>query len=216
MKGRRLVLDPLVDNNPVTLQILGICSALAVTTALDTALTMGAALIAVLSVASLVISSLRRIIPREIRLIVQITVIATLVIVADLVLQAYLWDISQRLSIFVALIVTNCIVLGRAEAFALQNPPFPSLLDALGNGLGYAGVLAVVASLRELFGTGRLLGGQVLPLAEEGGWFEPLSFMGLAPAGFFALGLLVWALRAARPVREECGEIAPIRRRIGS
>jgi Na+-transporting NADH:ubiquinone oxidoreductase subunit D len=216
MKGRRLVLDPLVDNNPVTLQILGICSALAVTTALDTALTMGAALIAVLSVASLVISSLRRIIPREIRLIVQITVIATLVIVADLVLQAYLWDISQRLSIFVALIVTNCIVLGRAEAFALHNPPFPSLLDALGNGLGYAGVLAVVAILRELFGTGRLLGGQVLPLAEEGGWFEPLSFMGLAPAGFFALGLLVWALRAARPVREEGGEIAPIRRRIGS
>lgn len=215
MKGRRLVLDPLVDNNPVTLQILGICSALAVTTALDTALTMGAALIAVLSVASLVISSLRRIIPREIRLIVQITVIATLVIVADLVLQAYLWDISQRLSIFVALIVTNCIVLGRAEAFALHNPPFPSLLDALGNGLGYAGVLAVVAILRELFGTGRLLGGQVLPLAEEGGWFEPLSFMGLAPAGFFALGLLVWALRAARPVREEGGEIAPIRRRIG-
>lgn len=215
MRSRRLVLDPLIDSNPVTLQILGICSALAVTTALDTALTMGAALIAVLMAASLVISGLRRIIPPEIRLIVQITVIATLVIVADLVLQAYLWDISQRLSIFVALIVTNCIVLGRAEAFALHNPPGPSLLDALGNGLGYAGVLAVIGALRELFGSGRLLGHQILPLAEEGGWFEPLGFMGLAPAAFFALGLLVWVLRVARPVREEAGESVSIRRRIG-
>jgi len=203
---RRLLTDPLIDANPVTLQLLGICSALAVTVTLDTALTMALAMTVVLVLASLIISALRRLIPPEIRLIVQITIIASLVMVIDLVLQAYLYDISQRLSIFVGLIVTNCIILGRAEAFALRTPPWPSLLDALGNAAGYSLVLVVVATLRELLGKGQILGWQVLATRDQGGWFEPLGFMGLAPSAFILLGLLVWALRAARPAQIEAPE----------
>ncbi len=206
---RRLLLDPLVDANPVTLQVLGICSALAVTVALDTALTMAAAMTMVLCLSSLLISALRNLIPSELRLIVQITIIATLVMVIDLVLQGYLFEISQRLSIFVGLIVTNCIILGRAEAFALRNRPWPSLLDGFANGAGYSLVLVIVATLRELLGTGRLLGWTVLQSVEEGGWFTPLGFMGLAPSAFIILGLLVWALRAARPTQIEAPEFEP-------
>ena len=201
--SRRLLLDPLIDANPVTLQVLGICSALAVTVTLDTAVTMAAAMTAVLCLSSVIISLLRSLIPTEVRLIVQITIIASLVMVIDLLLQAYQFEISQRLSIFVGLIVTNCIILGRAEAFALHNPPWHSLLDALGNGVGYSLVLAVVAILRELLGTGNILGFPILPTVDEGGWFAPLGFMGLAPSAFILLGLLVWALRAARPKQIE-------------
>jgi Na+-transporting NADH:ubiquinone oxidoreductase subunit D len=195
MAALRTFTGPIIKDNPVTLQILGICSALAVTTSMTTALTMCAALTAVLIAGSATISSLRRHIPNSIRLILQITIIASLVIVADLVLQAYLYSVSQRLSIFVSLIVTNCIVLGRAEAFAMQNPVWPSVLDAAGNGLGYSAVLLVVAFVRELIGQGTLFGATVMPAVEDGGWYQPLGFMLLAPSAFFILGLLIWALR---------------------
>ncbi|MGR3591580.1 MAG: NADH:ubiquinone reductase (Na(+)-transporting) subunit D [Limimaricola soesokkakensis] len=194
--------DPLIRSNPVTLQILGICSALAVTTTLATALTMAAALIFVLCASAAIISAIRRHIPHAIRLILQITIIATLVIVTDEVLRAYAFEISQRLSIFVGLIVTNCIVLGRAEGFAMHHPVGPSILDALGNALGYGLVLVIVATIRELFGTGRLLG-TPMPLAEQGGWFEPLRLMQLAPSAFFIIGLMIWAIRTARPEQVE-------------
>ena len=186
---------PLLRENPVTVQILGICSALAVTTSMTTAATMCAALTGVLIASSGVISLIRRHIPGPIRLILQITIIAAMVIVADLLLQAYAFAVSQRLSIFVSLIVTNCIVLGRAEAFAMSNPPGPSMLDALGNGLGYSAILLVIAFVRELLGQGTLFGATVFPSVEDGGWFEPFGFMLLAPSAFILLGLLVWAIR---------------------
>lgn len=193
----------LVDENPVTLQILGICSALAVTTSMTTALTMSVALTAVLMAGNGIISILRRHIPKAVRLILQITVIAALVIVVDLVLQAFFYEVSKRLSIFVSLVVTNCLVLGRAEAFAMQNRLWPSLLDGLVNGLGYSLILLIVGFVRELLGRGTLFGLAVLPLAENGGWFEPLGVMLLAPSAFFVLGLLVWAIRSARPAQAE-------------
>jgi Na+-transporting NADH:ubiquinone oxidoreductase subunit D len=202
----RHLTSPLIDNNPITLQMLGICSALAVTTALDTALTMSLALMAVLATASTVISLIRRHIPASIRLVVQITIIASLVIVADQVLRAFAYEISQRLSVFVGLIVTNCIVLGRAESFAMRNPVWPSLLDGLGNGLGYGLILMLVATIRELLGSGSLFGVPVLPLAVDGGWFVPLGFMLLAPSAFFIIGLLIWAIRTRRPAQAEADE----------
>ncbi|MEF3048986.1 NADH:ubiquinone reductase (Na(+)-transporting) subunit D [Pseudotabrizicola sp. L79] len=194
---------PLIDANPITLQMLGICSALAVTTALDTALTMAVALTAVLMVASAAISLIRNHLPSAIRLVVQITIIAALVIVADQLLRAFAYDISQRLSVFVGLIVTNCIVLGRAEAFAMRNPVWPSVLDGLGNGLGYGIILLAVATLREGLGAGTLFGVQVLPLASEGGWFTPLGFMLLAPSAFFIIGGMIWLIRSLRPDQVE-------------
>ncbi|MFY9205126.1 MAG: NADH:ubiquinone reductase (Na(+)-transporting) subunit D [Yoonia sp.] len=197
---------PLIDNNPVTLQMLGICSALAVTTALDTALIMSLALLTVLATASTLISLIRAHLPSSIRLVVQITIIASLVIVTDQVLRAYAFEISQRLSVFVGLIVTNCIVLGRAEAFAMHNPVWPSFLDGVGNGLGYGLILMIVATIRELFGSGALFGVTVLPLVTEGGWFEPLGFMLLAPSAFFIIGLLIWGIRTRRPAQIEANE----------
>ncbi|MEX0957175.1 MAG: NADH:ubiquinone reductase (Na(+)-transporting) subunit D [Rhizobiaceae bacterium] len=199
---------PIIDNNPITLQILGICSALAVTTSLATALTMSAALTAVMASSSLVISSIRGHLPSSIRLVVQITIIASLVIVADQMLKAYAFEMSQRLSIFVGLIVTNCVVLGRAEGFAMHNPPWPSFLDGLGNGLGYSLILLLVGTIRELFGTGNLLGYPVLPTVEAGGWFQPLGLMLLAPSAFFIIGLLVWAIRSIKPAQIEKPEFA--------
>ncbi len=201
--------DPLVRQNPVMLQILGICSALAVTTSMATALTMAASLTVVLVLSAGIISVIRRHIPDAIRLIVQIVIVASLVIVIDQILQAYLHDISQKLSVFVSLITTNCLVLGRTESYARLNPPVPSMVDALGNGLGYSLVLVVLGSLRELFGAGRLLGWQVLPLAEQGGWFTPMSLMLLAPSAFFLLGGLVWALRSLRSEQAEPLEFTP-------
>ncbi|WP_372841096.1 NADH:ubiquinone reductase (Na(+)-transporting) subunit D [Phaeovulum sp.] len=194
---------PLIDNNPITLQILGICSALAVTTSMATALTMSLALTVVLTTASAAISLIRRHLPTSIRLIVQITIIASLVIVADQILRAYAYEMSQRLSVFVGLIVTNCIVLGRAETFAMRNPVWPSILDGLGNGLGYSLVLMLVAAIREGLGSGSLFGVQLLPLASEGGWYQPLGFMLLAPSAFFIIGLLIWAIRTRHPAQVE-------------
>jgi Na+-transporting NADH:ubiquinone oxidoreductase subunit D len=202
----RYLTAPLIDQNPITLQMLGICSALAVTTAMDTALTMAVALTAVLAAASTAISLIRRHLPASIRLVVQITIIAALVIVADQVLRAFAYQISQRLSVFVGLIVTNCIVLGRAESFAMRNPVWPSLLDGLGNGLGYGLILMLVAVIREGLGAGSLFGMQVLPLASAGGWFQPLGFMLLAPSAFFIIGLMIWAIRTRRPAQIEADE----------
>ncbi len=198
----RTLVDPILVNNPVTLQVLGICSALAVTTSLSTALVMSAALIAVLTLSNFIISLIRNHVPRSIRLIVQITIIASLVIVVDQVLQAYMFEMSRRLSVFVGLIVTNCIVLGRAEGFAMKNPPAASLLDGIGNGLGYALILVVIGAVRELLGAGTLLGATVLPTAAEGGWFTPLGLMALPPSAFFLLGLLVWVIRTIRPEQQ--------------
>ena len=202
----RLLFGPIVDNNPVTLQILGICSALAVTTSVATALTMSLALTAVLVASSAIISAIRHHLPTSIRLILQITIIASLVIVVDQLLQAYAFAISQHLSIFVSLIVTNCVVLGRAEAFAVRNPVGPSVLDALGNGLGYSLVLLLVGAVREGLGLGTLMGYPVLPTVAAGGWFVPLGVMLLAPSAFFILGLLIWALRSWRPDQVEPDE----------
>ena len=203
------LITPIVAANPVTLQVLGICSALAVTTSLSTSLVMSASLIFVLSLSNTLISLIRNHIPKSIRLIVQITIIASLVIVVDEVLQAYLFDISKRLSVFVGLIVTNCIVLARAEAFAMKNPPGPSLLDGIGNGLGYAWILLLIGTVRELLSAGTLLGVSVFPLVRDGGWFTPLELMALPPSAFFLLGLLVWAVRTWRPDQAEDGEDAP-------
>ncbi|MCG6885315.1 MAG: NADH:ubiquinone reductase (Na(+)-transporting) subunit D [Silicimonas sp.] len=201
--------EPLVRQNPVTLQILGICSALAVTTTLATAVTMSISLTVVLTLAAGIISAIRRHIPDTIRLIVQIVIVASLVIVIDQVLQAYFAEISRALSVYVGLITTNCLVLGRTEAFARHHPPAPAMIDALGNGLGYSLVLVVIGGIRELFGKGELFGREVLPLADAGGWFTPLSLMLLAPSAFFLLGLLVWAVRSWRPEQTEAREHVP-------
>jgi Na+-transporting NADH:ubiquinone oxidoreductase subunit D len=201
-----LMLRPIIDNNPITLQILGLCSALAVTTSLATALTMCAAMTVVLVSASGIISVIRNHIPPAVRLIVQITIIASLVIVVDQFLQAYAFEMSQQLSIFVSLIVTNCIVLARIEAFAMRNSVGQSMLDGLGNGLGFSFILIIVGSIRELFGAGTLLGYPILPTIEAGGWYEPLSLMLLAPSAFFIIGMLVWLIRSLRPAQVEARE----------
>lgn len=197
------LVKPIIADNPVTLQVLGICSALAVTTSLSTSLVMSASLMFVLICSNVIISLLRAHIPKSIRLIVQITIIASLVIIVDLILQAYLFEMSKRLSVFVGLIVSNCIVLGRAEAFAMKNPPLPSLLDGIGNGLGYAWILLLIGAVRELFGAGRLMGYSILPVVSDGGWFTPLVLMTLPPSAFFLLALLVWTVRAFRPEQVE-------------
>jgi Na+-transporting NADH:ubiquinone oxidoreductase subunit D len=199
----KLLIEPIVDNNPITLQILGICSALAVTTKLAPAITMSIALTAVIVGASVIISLIRHHMPSSIRIIIQMTIIASLVIVVDQVLQAFAYELSKQLSVFVGLIITNCIVLGRAEAFASKNPPWPSFLDALGHGLGYSAILIAVAAIRELLGSGTLLGVQVLPLLEDGGWYEPNGLMLLAPGAFFIIGLMIWAIRTWRPQQIE-------------
>ena len=170
--SRKILIDPLVDNNPVTLQVLGICSALAVTTSLLPALLMCIAMISVATLANGTISSIRRFIPNNIRIIVQMTIIASFVILVDQILRAYAFEISKQLSVFVGLIITNCIILGRAEAFAMKNSPGMSMLDGLGNGLGYSLILITVATFRELFGAGTLLGHKILPLVSDGGWYE--------------------------------------------
>jgi Na+-transporting NADH:ubiquinone oxidoreductase subunit D len=202
-QSMRLMLEPIVDNNPITLQILGICSALAVTTKLAPAITMSIALTLVLVGASVIISLIRRHMPSSIRIIIQMTIIASLVILVDQLLQAFAYELSKQLSVFVGLIITNCIVLGRAEAFASKNPPWPSFLDALGHGLGYSLILISVAAIRELLGSGSLLGVQILPLLKEGGWYEPNGLMLLAPGAFFIIGLMIWAIRSWKPAQLE-------------
>jgi Na+-transporting NADH:ubiquinone oxidoreductase subunit D len=204
----RAVTRPIVDENPITLQILGICSALAVTRRLDTALLMGASVIFVATLSSASISLIRHQVPRSIRLIVQITVIATLVTVVDQFLKAFAFELSKQLSIFVGLIITNCLVLGRGDGFAMTHPPLLSALDGFGNGLGYALVLALVAGVRELLGSGSLLGVPVLLPRDAGGWYEPAALLLLPPSAFFLLGGLVWAVRSWRT--EQVEEAAPL------
>lgn len=201
--ARKVLIDPLVDNNPVTLQVLGICSALAVTTSLLPALLMCIAMTGVAMMSSAVISSIRNRIPNNIRIIVQMTIIASFVIVVDELLKAYAFETSKQLSVFVGLIITNCIILGRAEAFAMKNGVGMSFLDGLGNGLGYSAVLITVAATRELFGAGSLFGRQVLPLATDGGWYEANGLMLLPPSAFFIIGLLIWLVRSLRPKQVE-------------
>ncbi len=201
-KLKRIVTDPLTDNNPVTWQVLGVCSALAVTTKVQTALVMSAALTFVLVLSNLVISLLRKHIPGKIRMIVELCVIATLVIVADQILKAFLFDVSKQLSVFVGLIITNCIVMGRAEAFALQNPPAESVLDGLGNGLGYSIILILVATFREVLGAGEFLG---FPVFSAVGINYPSNVIMLLPPGaFIVIGLLIWFQRTF--ISKECRE----------
>jgi Na+-transporting NADH:ubiquinone oxidoreductase subunit D len=191
-KALKTFTEGLWHNNPIAVQVLGICSALAVTVQLRTAIVMCLALTAVVAFSNLVISLLRHLIPRNIRIIAELCIVATLVIIADEALKAFLYDVSKQLSVFVGLIITNCIVMGRAEAFALGNPPWQSFLDGLGNGLGYGSVLILVAFIRELFGSGKLLGFQVVPDAIYTAGYENMGFMLLAPAAFIIIGLLVW------------------------
>ena len=202
-KNREILLDPLIENNPITLQVLGICSALAVTSKLSAALLMCLALTSVIALSNATISMIRNYVPTNIRIIVQMTIISSLVIVADQLLQAYTYELSKTLSVFVGLIVTNCIVMGRAEAFAMQNPPWASFLDGLGNGLGYSLVLVVVAVIRELFGSGTLLGYTILPLSTAGGWYYPNGLLLLPPSAFFIIGLMIWVIRSRRPLQVE-------------
>ncbi|MBL4729044.1 MAG: NADH:ubiquinone reductase (Na(+)-transporting) subunit D [Gammaproteobacteria bacterium] len=195
---KQILLTPLFENNPIALQILGVCSALAVTTQLGVTLVMCLALTTVTAFSNLFISMIRNHMPSSIRIIVQMTIIASLVIAVDQFLQAFAYDISKNLSVFVGLIITNCIVMGRAEAFAMKNPPALSFLDGIGNGMGYSLVLIVVASIRELFGSGSLLGFQVLPLIENGGWYQANGLMLLSPSAFFIIGFFIWALRSVK------------------
>ena len=196
----------LIDENPITLQILGICSALAVTKTLATALLMSISVTAVLVLASASISLIRHHIPYSVRLIIQITIIASLVIVVDQLIQAYAYGLSKQLSIFVGLIITNCIVLGRAESFAMHNPARPAALDGLGNGLGYSLILVTVGTIRELLGSGTLLGATVLTTKAGGGWYEPNELMLLPPSAFFLIGMLIWGLRSWRTEQVEAAE----------
>ena len=187
--------DPIFKNNPIALQILGICSALAVTTSLRVTMVMCIALTVVTAFSGLFISTIRQFIPSSIRIIVQMTIIASLVIVVDQVMKAYAYEVAQRLTVFVGLIITNCIVMGRAEGFAMQNTVADSFVDGIGNGLGYSVILVVVGFVRELFGSGSLLGFQLLPLSKNGGWYEPDGMMLLSPSAFFIIGIFIWVLR---------------------
>jgi Na+-transporting NADH:ubiquinone oxidoreductase subunit D len=200
---RAALLDPLIRNNPVVLQTLGICSALAVTTRMDKALVMSLSLTLVTAFSALAVSLLRRYTPSSVRIIVQLAIVSALVIVVDQLLKAYLYEISLELSVFVGLIITNCIVLGRTEGFAMQNPPLLSFIDGIGNGLGYSLVLMSVGFIRELVGTGAVFGRQLLPLAGEGGWYQPNSMFLLAPAAFFIIAVMIWVLRAVKPEQQE-------------
>ncbi len=195
--------DPLVDRNPIGVQVLGICSALAVTTQLAPTIIMCVALTLVTACSNLTISLLRRWIPPSIRIIIQLTVIASLVIVADQIIQAFAYQISRQLSVFVGLIITNCIVMGRAEGFAMTNRPLPSFIDGLGNGLGYSAILLITATLRELLGSGRLLGYEVLVQRNAGGWYVPVNLMLMPPAAFLIIAVTIWLVRSLRPQQQE-------------
>ena len=193
---KRIILDPLWDNNPVALQVLGICSALAVTTRLDVSIVMGISVVAVMAMANVIISLLRKMIPSKIRIIVQLVVVSGAVIIVDQVLRAYAFDLAKQLGVFISLIITNCIVMGRLEAYAMQNPPWRSLLDGIGNGLGYAWIICVVGAVREIFGSGKLLGFQVIPDAMYEAGYVNNGLMVLAPGAFILLGVIVWVQRA--------------------
>ena len=202
-KTRDALIDPLFNNNPIALQVLGICSALAVTIKMDTALVMSAAVVGVLISSNFFVSALRHLIPTNIRIIVQLTIIASLVIVVDQILKAYLFELSQQLSVFVGLIITNCIIMGRLEAFAMVNKPWPSVLDAFGNGFGYALVLLVIGFFRELLGSGSVFGLQVIPQGLYDAGYVDNGLMVLAPGAFILMGLLIWAQRKMSGYAEE-------------
>lgn len=190
-----VITAPILNNNPIALQILGVCSALAVTTKLETALVMSLALTAVCAFSNLLISIIRNAIPSSVRIIVQMTIIASLVIIVDQVLQAFSYSVAKELSVFIGLIITNCIVMGRAEAFAMKSPPMLSFFDGIGNGLGYSFVLIVVGIIKELFGFGTLLGFEILPVVQNGGWYQANGLLVLPFSSFFVIGLFIWALR---------------------
>ena len=200
---KKVLFGPVLDNNPIALQILGICSALAVTSNLSTTVTMCIALTTVTAFSNFFISCIRKQIPSSIRIIVQMAIIASLVIVVDQFLKAYAYGISKQLSVFVGLIITNCIVMGRAEAFAMKNPPVPSFFDGIGNGLGYSAVLLSLGVVRELLGAGKLFGIEILHTVNEGGWYVPNGMLLLPPSAFFLIGLLIWGLRSAKPEQVE-------------
>ena len=202
-KTKEVLLNPIFNDNPIALQILGICSALAITGSLYPTLIMCVALTVVVSFSSLLVSLIRKHVPNNIRIIVQMTIIATLVMLVDELLQAFDYETSRTLSVFVGLIITNCIVMGRAEAFAMQNGPWLSFVDGLGNGLGYSVILIFLAVIKELLGAGTLLGFEILPLVQNGGWYVGNNFLLLAPSSFFIIGLLIWALRAWKPDQVE-------------
>ncbi|KFZ28269.1 MULTISPECIES: NADH:ubiquinone reductase (Na(+)-transporting) subunit D [Pseudidiomarina] len=200
---KEVLFGPIFANNPIALQILGICSALAVTSKMENTVVMCIALTLVTAFSNLFISLIRNHIPSSVRIIVQMTIIASLVIVVDQVLRAYAYSIAKELSVFVGLIITNCIVMGRAEAFAMKSPPGLSFLDGIGNGLGYSVVLLTVGFIRELFGSGSLFGYQILQLASEGGWYQPIGLLVLPPSAFFIIGGFIWVLRTFRPEQVE-------------
>lgn len=200
---KEIVLTPIFKNNPIALQVLGVCSALAVTTNMNNAVVMTLAVVAVTAFSNLFISLIRSQIPSNIRIIVQMTIIASLVIVVDQVLKAVAYDVSKQLSVFVGLIITNCIVLGRAEAFAMKNPPIPSFIDGVGNGLGYGVVLLFVAFFRELLGAGSLFGYEILPLVTNGGWYYSNGMFLLPPSAFFLIGIMIWLIRTKYPEQVE-------------
>ena len=202
-QSKNTIVDPLMANNPIGLQVLGICSALAVTLRIDTAVVMTLAVITVLSISNTVISLLRSMIPSKVRIIVQLSIIASMVILTDLILQAYMYDISKELTVFVSLIITNCIIMGRAEAFAMQNGPWKSFLDGLGNGMGYGLILIAVAFFRELLGSGTIYGFQVIPDSFYAAGYENMGLMTLSPGAFIILGLIVWAQRIIGKVEPE-------------
>jgi len=196
--AKNIFSDPLIDNNPITKQVLGVCSALAVTVKIEMAIVMAFALTFVLTFSNLLVSLLRNFIPSNVRIIVQLVIIATLVILVDQILKAYMYDVSKQLSVFVGLIITNCIVMGRADAFAMSNSPKDSILDGLGNGIGYGSILIIVSMFREILGSGQFYGYQLIPLSiyvENGGWYMNNGLMLLAPGAFIVLGLLIWAQR---------------------
>ena len=195
MSIKKTLFDPVFKNNPIALQILGICSALAVTTKMESALVMSVAVMLVTAFSSFFVSLIRKFIPSSIRIIVQMTIIASLVIVTDQILKAYVYDIAKSMSVYIGLIITNCIVMGRAEGFAMKNGPIISFMDGLGNGLGYSIILITVAFFRELIGSGKLLGKVILPLASEGGWYVPNGMALLSPSAFFLIGVFIWVLR---------------------
>ncbi|MBQ0711565.1 MAG: NADH:ubiquinone reductase (Na(+)-transporting) subunit D [Porticoccus sp.] len=210
-KIKEVLFKPVFDENPIALQILGICSALAVTSSLKVSVVMCIALTLVTAFSSMLISIIRKQIPGSIRIIVQMTIIASVVIVVDQILKAVAYDISKQLSVFVGLIITNCIVMGRAEAYAMKNPPIASFLDGIGNGLGYSVILLILAFIRELFGAGKLFGFEIFTVVNNGGWYVPNGLLLLPPSAFFLIGLLIWALRSWKKDQAEAPDfkIAP-------
>ncbi len=202
-KYKDVLFDPIFNNNPIALQILGICSALAVTAKLEPSIVMSLAVVFVLAFSNLSVSLIRKHIPSSIRILVEMTIIASLVIVADQLIKAFAFDVSKQLSVYVGLIITNCIIMGRAEAYAMQNPPGMSFLDGIGNAAGYSFVLLFVAFFRELFGSGKLLGYSIFTINTEGGWYVPNGLFLLSPSAFILIGLLIWAIRSWKPEQVE-------------